>query len=223
MIVAHHGGELSLLQAALVSAGSLPVLLLLLRKEIGRLGRRLRHRPDAPSIPRTRRPRRRLAQGVYFEPHSTRAAEPKGGTNMNMRSLLARALGLASVSLLLVSGLASAALAKPMMGDHSRVSGVLTLAAGAHATPPQSDAGPVVRQQPATGDGAGVCSSGHGPQFDCDDTSAPAGPATGPATSPSPGRQPVPVPSLVAGLTLLLAATAGGIWLRLRQRPRGAI
>jgi hypothetical protein len=56
---------------------------------------------------------------------------------MNMRSLLARALGLASVSLLLVSGLASAALAKPMMGDHSRVSGVLSLAAGAHATPPR--------------------------------------------------------------------------------------
>jgi hypothetical protein len=51
MIVAHHGGELSLLQAVLVSAGSLPMLLLLLRKEIGRLGRRLRHRPGAQSIP----------------------------------------------------------------------------------------------------------------------------------------------------------------------------
>jgi hypothetical protein len=126
---------------------------------------------------------------------------------MNMRSLLARALGLASVSLLLVSGLASAALAKPMMGDHSRVSGVLSLAAGAHATPPESDDGPVVRQQLATRAGTAVCSSGHGPQFDCADTSAPAG----------------PIQPIVAGLTLLLAAAAGGIWLRLRQRPREAI
>ena len=93
---------------------------------------------------------------------------------MNMRSLLARALGLASVSLLLVSGLASAALAKPMMGDHSRVSGVHSLAAGAHATPPESDDGPVVRQQPATRAGAAVCSSGHGRS----------------STAPTPRRQP---------------------------------
>ena len=42
MIVGHHGGEASLLQAALVSGGSVPVLLLLLRTELARLGRRLR-------------------------------------------------------------------------------------------------------------------------------------------------------------------------------------
>jgi hypothetical protein len=42
VIVAHHGGELSLLQAALASAGTVPVLLLLARTELGRLGRRLR-------------------------------------------------------------------------------------------------------------------------------------------------------------------------------------
>ena len=42
MILGHHGGETSLLQAALASAGSVPVLLLLFRARTGRLGRRLR-------------------------------------------------------------------------------------------------------------------------------------------------------------------------------------
>ena len=51
MTVAHHGGELSLLQAALVAAGSLPVLLLLLRKEIARLGRRLVTGPTRSPYP----------------------------------------------------------------------------------------------------------------------------------------------------------------------------
>jgi hypothetical protein len=45
MILGHHGGELPLLQAALASAGSLPLLLLVFRTEIGRLGKRLRRRP----------------------------------------------------------------------------------------------------------------------------------------------------------------------------------
>ena len=45
MIVLHHGGELALLQAALAFAGSVPVLVVLVRTEIvGRLGRHLRHR-----------------------------------------------------------------------------------------------------------------------------------------------------------------------------------
>jgi hypothetical protein len=44
MILGHHGGELPLLQAALASAGLAPLLLLLFRAELGRLGRRLRRR-----------------------------------------------------------------------------------------------------------------------------------------------------------------------------------
>lgn len=44
-MLGHHGGELPLLQAALASAGSVPVLLLLFRTELGRLARRLRRRP----------------------------------------------------------------------------------------------------------------------------------------------------------------------------------
>jgi hypothetical protein len=44
VIVGHHGGELPLLQAALASAGSVPVLVLLFRSEVGRLGRRLGRR-----------------------------------------------------------------------------------------------------------------------------------------------------------------------------------
>ena len=43
-MIAHHGGEVPLLQAALASAGSVPVLLLLFREEIRRLGRSLRRR-----------------------------------------------------------------------------------------------------------------------------------------------------------------------------------
>ena len=49
MILAHHGGELPLLQAALTSAGSVPVLLLLFRTQIGRLGRRLPRRRGSRS------------------------------------------------------------------------------------------------------------------------------------------------------------------------------
>jgi hypothetical protein len=44
MIVGHHGGELSLLQAALATAGSAPVLLLALRSELARLFHRPRRR-----------------------------------------------------------------------------------------------------------------------------------------------------------------------------------
>jgi hypothetical protein len=44
VILGHHGGELPLLQAALASAGSVPVMLVLFRAELGRLGRRLRRR-----------------------------------------------------------------------------------------------------------------------------------------------------------------------------------
>ncbi|HXV34029.1 MAG TPA: hypothetical protein VD769_08475 [Gaiellaceae bacterium] len=45
MILGHHGGELPLVQAALATAATVPLLLLPLRAELGRLGRRLRRRP----------------------------------------------------------------------------------------------------------------------------------------------------------------------------------
>lgn len=51
MILGHHGGELSLAQAALASAASAPVLLLLLRTELGLLAKRLRRRPRGSSRP----------------------------------------------------------------------------------------------------------------------------------------------------------------------------
>jgi hypothetical protein len=45
VIVLHHGGELALLQAALASAGSVSVLVILFRTEIvSRLGRHLGRR-----------------------------------------------------------------------------------------------------------------------------------------------------------------------------------
>ena len=44
MIIGHHGGELPLLQAVLASAAAVPVLLLPIRSELGRLTRRLRRR-----------------------------------------------------------------------------------------------------------------------------------------------------------------------------------
>jgi hypothetical protein len=44
VIVAHHGGEASLLPALLAAAGSLSVSLALFRVELVRLGRRLRRR-----------------------------------------------------------------------------------------------------------------------------------------------------------------------------------
>jgi hypothetical protein len=45
MILGHHGGELSLVSAALASAGSAPLLLLLFREQVARLGKRLGRRP----------------------------------------------------------------------------------------------------------------------------------------------------------------------------------
>lgn len=43
MILGHHGGELTLVQAVLASAGSVPLMLLVFRAELVRLARRLRH------------------------------------------------------------------------------------------------------------------------------------------------------------------------------------
>ncbi len=46
MILGHHGGELPLLQAALATAGTVPLLLVPLRAELARLARRLRRGND---------------------------------------------------------------------------------------------------------------------------------------------------------------------------------
>jgi hypothetical protein len=45
VILAHHGGEAPLIQAAVVAAGSLSVALGMFRTELYRLGRRFRRRP----------------------------------------------------------------------------------------------------------------------------------------------------------------------------------
>jgi hypothetical protein len=44
VILGHHGGELQLIQAVLASAAAVPVLLLPVRSELGRLAGRLRRR-----------------------------------------------------------------------------------------------------------------------------------------------------------------------------------
>jgi hypothetical protein len=49
VILAHHGGEVALLQAALASVGSVPVLLLVFRTQIGRLGIRSARRRGSRS------------------------------------------------------------------------------------------------------------------------------------------------------------------------------
>jgi hypothetical protein len=54
VILAHHGGEVALLQAALASAGSVPVLLLLFRTHIVRLGRRFPRQRGGRSEAETR-------------------------------------------------------------------------------------------------------------------------------------------------------------------------
>jgi hypothetical protein len=45
VIVGHHGGEAPLLQAAVVAAGSLSVVVGVFRADLYRLGRRFRRRP----------------------------------------------------------------------------------------------------------------------------------------------------------------------------------
>jgi hypothetical protein len=50
VIVGHHGGEATLLQAAVVAAGSLSVALGVFRVELYRLGRLVRRRPERRSI-----------------------------------------------------------------------------------------------------------------------------------------------------------------------------
>jgi hypothetical protein len=98
----------------------------------------------------------------------------------------------------------------------------ISLAGVAHAIPPASDNGPVVRHRQAVQDDR-PCNSGRGAQFDCDRPAAPASPATPAPATESVWRQLTTVLSVAAVLSVLAALAAGLIWSRVRHRPREAI
>jgi hypothetical protein len=98
----------------------------------------------------------------------------------------------------------------------------LSLAGVAHATPPVTDDGPVVRHRQAVQDDQ-HCNSGRGAQFDCDQPAAPASPAAPAPVTGSAWRQLTDVLSVAAVLAVLAALAAGLIWSRVRHRPREAI
>ena len=92
---------------------------------------------------------------------------------------------------------------------------VLGPAVAAHATPPQHD--------PASQDRVSVCNSGHGYQFDCDASPIGGQPTPGPSATAPAGSQLAVVISIAAVLALVVALATGGVWYRLRHRPREAI
>jgi hypothetical protein len=93
---------------------------------------------------------------------------------------------------------------------------VLSPAVAAHATPPQ--------HEPASQDRVSVCNSGHGQQVDCDASPIGGQPTTGStATAPAGSQLAAVVISIVAVLALVSALATGGVWYRLRHRPREAI
>jgi hypothetical protein len=100
----------------------------------------------------------------------------------------------------------------------------LSLAAGAHATPPQHDP-PGVQDQRAVQDGrTWVCNSGHGAQFDCDTAPATCSqPSPGLAASAAAGGGRLEMVRPVVLLGLLVALMAGAYRLRQHHRPREAI
>jgi hypothetical protein len=92
---------------------------------------------------------------------------------------------------------------------------VLSPAVAAHATPPQHD--------PASQDRVSVCNSGHGYQYDCPTSAIGSQPTPGPTATAPAGSQPAAVISIAAVLGLVSALATGGVWYRLRHRPREAI
>jgi hypothetical protein len=92
---------------------------------------------------------------------------------------------------------------------------VLSPAVAAHATPPQHD--------PASQDRASVCNSGHGAQYDCPTSAIGSQPATSPTATAPAASQPAAIISIAAVLALVVALATGGVWYRLRYRPREAI
>jgi hypothetical protein len=93
---------------------------------------------------------------------------------------------------------------------------VLSPAVAAHATPPQHD--------PASQDRVQVCNSGHGYQYDCDASAIASQPTTGPtATASAASQLTAVIISIAAVLALVSVLATGGVWYRLRHRPREAI
>jgi hypothetical protein len=92
---------------------------------------------------------------------------------------------------------------------------VLSPAVAAHATPPQHD--------PASQDRVQVCNSGHGYQYDCPTSAIGSQPTPGPTATAPAASQPAAVISIAAVLALVVALATGGVWSRLRHRPREAI
>jgi hypothetical protein len=92
---------------------------------------------------------------------------------------------------------------------------VLSPAVAAHATPPQ--------HEPASQDRVQVCNSGHGYQYDCPTSAVGSQPAPGPTASAPAGSQPAAIISIAAVLALVSVLATGGVWYRLRHRPREAI
>jgi hypothetical protein len=100
----------------------------------------------------------------------------------------------------------------------------LSLAAGAHATPPQHDPPGVQDKRPIQDGRMWVCNSGRGAQFDCDhDAACGSQPSPGfAAAAPAGGGRLELVRSLLL-LGLLVSLAAGASWLRGHRRPREAI
>jgi hypothetical protein len=68
-----------------------------------------------------------------------------------------------------------------------------------------------------------VCNSGRGHQYDCPTSAIGGQPAPGPTATAPTGSQPAAVISIAAVLALVSVLATGGVWYRLRHRPRGAI
>jgi hypothetical protein len=92
---------------------------------------------------------------------------------------------------------------------------VLGPAVAAHATPPQHD--------PASQDRVQVCNSGHGYQYDCDASAIGGQPTPVPTATAPAASQPAAIISIAAALALVSVLATGGVWYRLRHRPREAI
>jgi hypothetical protein len=92
---------------------------------------------------------------------------------------------------------------------------VLGPAVAAYATPPHHD--------PAGQDRVSACNSGHGPQVDCDASPVGGQPTPGPTATAPAGIRLAPVISIATVLGLVVALSTGGVWYRLRHRPREAV
>jgi hypothetical protein len=92
---------------------------------------------------------------------------------------------------------------------------VLSPAVAAHATPPQ--------HEPASQDRVSVCNSGHGYQYDCPTSAIGGQPTPVPTASAPAASQLAAIISIAAVLALVSVLATGGVWYRLRHRPREAI